>query len=385
MPESDPDYTRRMERYRVAMQEAGIDALFLNYGPDFYYLTGIEEPVSYDVGRQVGDWITGLVVRGADDPVLIHKPSWMNEFADGLPFERRAHSGDEDDDAFLARQMDDLGLDGKTIAVNKVLWSQALLSLQRALPNARFVPLSDPFVDRIREIKDDTEIALLEEAARITDETFGAVVRQMKPGMLDRDLVIEIDYQFKLHGGDDFSFHPTVVLDGHGQRSARNWTDREPPKPITHGMTVAFDMGVVYKGYCSDFGRSVFIGEARDEPLRAWKSITRTIQAAMKVMGDGNITPAAVHDFVVEEVTKDGFRDQFSWYALGHSIGLNVHEDPWMLPRFTEPVKAGMCFALEPKIGRPGEFYVRCEDVIVVEQDRARPLTRFPYDTIIIE
>jgi Xaa-Pro aminopeptidase len=366
------------------MQKAGMDAIFLNYGPDFYYLTGIEKPVSYDVGRQVGDWITGLVVTLEGGPVLIHKPSWMNEFSEGLPFEVRALKDDEDNDAFLARQLKDLKLDGKVIGVNKTQWAQTVLSIQSALPEARLVPLTDAFIDRIRAIKEPGEIELLQEAARITDETFGAVVKQMQIGMLDRDLVIEIDYQFKLHGGDDYSFHPTVVLDGHGQRSARNWTDREPPMPITAGMTVAFDMGVVYKGYCSDFGRSVFMGEAKDEPLRAWHSITRTIQAAMEVMGDGKITPSGVHDFVVEEVTKDGFRDQFSWYALGHSIGLNVHEDPWMLPAFTEPIQSGMCFALEPKIGRPGQFYVRCEDVIVVEQERSRPLTRFSYDPIVI-
>jgi Xaa-Pro aminopeptidase len=143
-------------------------------------------------------------------------------------------------------------------------------------------------------------------------------------------------------------------------------------------------MGVVYRGYCSDFGRSVFMGEARDEPLRAWASITRAIQAAMAVMGDGRITPSGIHDFVVECVTEDGFREQFSWYALGHSIGLDVHENPWMLPEFTEPIRANMCFALEPKIGRPGQFYVRCEDVCVVEQDRARALTTTSYEPVVI-
>jgi D-alanyl-D-alanine dipeptidase len=118
--------------------------------------------------------------------------------------------------------------------------------------------------------------------------------------------------------------------------------------------------------------------------LRAWKSITKAIQAAMGVMGHGKITPAGVHDFVVESVTEDGFRDQFSWYALGHAIGLDVHENPWMLPEWTDPIEAGMCFALEPKIGRPGQFYVRCEDVIVVEQERARSLTRSTYEPIVI-
>src|SRR3990172_8897044 len=89
--------------------------------------------------------------------------------------------------------------------------------------------------------------------------------------------------------------------------TARQWVDRDQPQPITVGMTVAFDMGVMYRGYCSDFGRSVFMGEAREEPLRAWGSITRAIQASFEVMGDGKVSPAQVHDFVVERVTEDGF------------------------------------------------------------------------------
>lgn len=381
---SNTPYTIRIDRFRSAMQESGIDAMFLNYGPDFYYVTGIEKPVSYDVGRSEGDWITGLLVPLEGSPTLILKQSWLKEFEDGLPFDVRALKDDKDPDAFLARNLVDLGLNGKTIAVNKTLWAQTLLSLHAALPAARFVTLTDAFVDTVREIKDSEEIALLEEAARITDETFGAVVKQMQIDMLDRDLVIEIDYQFKKHGGDEFSFMPTVVLDGHGTRYARQWNDRATPQPITAGMTVAFDMGVVYKGYCSDFGRSVFMGEAREEPLAAWTSITRVIQATMEKMGDGKLTPSQVHDFVVEQVTEDGFRDEFSWYALGHAIGLNVHENPWMLPTFNEPIRAGMCFALEPKIGKPGQFYVRCEDVITVEENRSRALTRFSYDPIII-
>jgi Xaa-Pro dipeptidase len=379
-------YARRIERVRDEMQAEGIDALFINYGPEFQYITGIEKPVTYDVGRQPGDWITGLVMTHSGNPTLILRRSWMREFSDpeGLPFDLRAQPDDGDPDAYLAEQVRALGLDGLTIAVPKFLWSQTLLALQAALPSARFVPATDAFVDRVRAVKDAEEIALLEEAARITDATFDAVVKQMHVGMLDRDVVIEIDYQFKKHGGDAFSFMPTIVLDGHGTRWARQWVDRDTPQALIEGMTVAFDMGVVYKGYCSDFGRSVFIGEPRDEPLRAWGSITRAIQAAFGLMGDGRISPAQVHDFVVEQVTEDGFREQFSWYALGHSIGLNVHEDPWMLPHFSEPIRAGMCFALEPKIGRPGSFYVRCEDVLVVEQDGARPLTRYPYDTIVI-
>ncbi len=380
-----PEFTqRRIERTRATMRQHGIDALFLNYGPMFQYVTGLEKPVTYDVGRQEGDWITGLVLPLEGEPTLILRPSWLREYVEGAPFEVMAMPDGGEPDAFMAESAQRLGLDGKTIGIPKTVWGQSVLSLQAALPNARLVPMSDLFVDRIRTIKQPDEIALLEEAARITDAAFAAIVERMHVGMLDRDLAVEIDYQLKKNGGDAFSFMPTVVLDGHGTRWARNYIDRATPQPITAGMTVAFDFGVVYRGYCSDFGRSVFMGEAKDEPLRAWRSITKAIQAAMVVMGDGRITPAGIHDFVVESVTEDGFRDQFSWYALGHAIGLDVHENPWMLPEFTEPIEAGMCFALEPKIGRPGQFYVRCEDVVVVEQECARSLTRSTYEPIVI-
>ncbi|MEI2616871.1 MAG: Xaa-Pro peptidase family protein [Thermomicrobiales bacterium] len=302
-----------------------------------------------------------------------------------MPFEVIILPDGADPDTFLAESVRALGLDGQVIGVPKMLWGQTLLSLQAALPAARFVALSDEFIDRVREIKDPDEIETLEAAARITDAAFADVIASIRPGMLDRDLAIEVDYQLKKHGGDGYSFIPAVVIDGHGARYARTWVDRDEPRPLNHGTSLAFDLGVRYRGYCSDFGRSAFIGEPDPTALAAWQSITRVIQLAMAEMGDGRITPNGIHDFVVDEVSKDGFREQFSWYALGHAIGMDVHENPWMTPGFEEPIRAGMCFALEPKIGIPGRFYVRCEDVVVVEGDRARPLTRYPYDPIVIE
>jgi len=375
---------QRVERMRAGMRDSGMDAAFLPYGSVFQYVTGLETPITWEVGRQYGDWITGLVLRLDAEPVLILRPSWVGEYVEGLPFDVLVMPDDADPDEFLAESVRSLGLEGLSIGVPKMLWSQALLSLQRALPAAQFLAMSDGWFDRVCAIKDAGEIAILERAAQITDAAFADVIARITPGMLDRDLVIEVDYQLKRHGGDGFSFMPVVVVDGHGSRYARAWIDRDEPKPLLHGTSLAFDLGVRYRGYCSDFGRSAFIGDPDPTALAAWNSITRVIQAAMNVMGDGQITPAGIHDFVVEEVTRDGFRDQFSWYALGHSIGLDVHEDPWMLPQFNEPIRAGMCFALEPKIGMPGQFYVRCEDVVLIESERARPLTRFPYDPIII-
>jgi Xaa-Pro aminopeptidase len=378
-------YRPRLERLRAAMHADRLDALFLNHGPDYTWLTGLPTPVSYENAKGAGDWVVGLLVLLERDPLLVGKASWAGAALDQDCWisDVRLLPADADPDAFLAAQLRGLGLERATIAVNRGLWAQTLLSLQHALPEARCVVATTVYMDQLRGVKDAHEIAIMERAAAITDAAFGDVVARMRLGMSERDVLAELDYQIRRHGGDGVSFMPTIVVDGAGARRYPQIISRDN-QPLTAGLTVAFDFGVVRESYCSDFGRSVFMGEPRPEALAAWQSLTRAQLATMAVMGDGAISPAAIHDFVVARVTEDGFREQFSWWALGHSIGLDVHEDPWMLPNFTAPIRAGMCFALEPKIGRPGAFYVRCEDVVVVEAARARPLTRYAYEPIVI-
>jgi Xaa-Pro dipeptidase len=105
----------------------------------------------------------------------------------------------------------------------------------------------------------------------------------------------------------------------------------------------------------------------------------------MGIMGDKRTTPAKICDFVSDMVAADGFGDYYRYMELGHAIGLDIHEWPEMIPVNQEPIKAGMCFTLEPKVWRPGKFYVRCEDVVVVGKDRATPLTKFHYEPTVVE
>ena len=93
-------------------------------------------------------------------------------------------------------------------------------------------------------------------------------------------------------------------------------------------MTVAFDFGAIYKGYCSDFGRSVFIGEPHPEALAAYEAITSGNLATMPVMRDGQITPTGVANFMRDHVAARGFGKHYMYEGLGHAIGLEVHEEP---------------------------------------------------------
>jgi len=379
-------YRERLERVRQAMRQWGADWMFLNYGADFTYLTGITTPMYYPILKGLGDWITGLFFGLDGDPVLflqksfainVEEQTWIQDI--------RVLPDGEDPDAFLARNLAVFPTAGKTIAVSKMLWAQSLLSLQAAAPGARFIPATNEMMDRIRAIKDEQEIRLMQRAAEITDAALAATVKVMKAGMTERDVAIEVDYQIRRCGGDGYSFYPGIICVGNGSDPQRHILTRNTDMVLAPGTTVAFDFGVLYQGYCSDFGRSAFIGEPQADALAAYRSITQASQAAMNIMAEGQVTPAQIADFVRDRVTADGFGEWYWYLGLGHGIGLEVHEWPWLRPGFNEPVRAGMCFTLEPKVWKPGVFYVRCEDVVVVGKDRANSLTKFCYEPIVIE
>lgn len=378
-------FEQRLGRVRAAMAAAGIDLMVLNYGPDITYLTGILMPMYYTILKGPGDWIISLIVGHDRAPTLVLQKSFAVRIAQQTDLQDvRVLPDGVDPDSFLAAALADYAPAGKTVAVSKMLWAQTLLSLQAGAPGARFVPATNAWMDAIRSIKDPDEIALMERAAEITDQAMAATLAQLKIGMTEWDVATEVDYQIKRHGGDGSSFYPGIICVGNGSDPQRHIFTRNTEMVLAPGTTVAFDFGVLYRGYCSDFGRSVFVGEPLPEAVAAYRSIVGAKLAVMELMGDGKATPTQICDFVAERVRADGFGEHYFYSGLGHAIGLEVHEEPWLRPPYNEPIRAGMCFTVEPKVWKPGVFYVRSEDVVLVEAARARPLTRSPYDIHVV-
>jgi Xaa-Pro aminopeptidase len=384
MSDSAAIYQRRLARVRESMAEWGADLLVLNFGPDFLYLTGMEGPMYYTILKGHGDWVTCAIVGLEHDATIVLHPWFTIDRETWVPDVRVMPDSETDPDRYLAGILSEFAPAGKTIAVGKMLWGQTLLALQVAAPSARFIPATHTMMDRMRAIKDDDEIAIMGRAAEITDQAFAATLAAMKPGMTEWDVATEVEYQIKRHGGDGPSFTPGIISVGNDSDPGRHIFTRNTKTTLDPGMTVAFDFGVLSRGYCSDFGRSAFIGEPRPAALAAYEAITTGNRAAMAVMADGKITPTGLADFMRDHVAARGFGDHYLYEGLGHSIGLEVHEEPWLKPPYDEPIRAGMCFTLEPKVWKPGEFYVRCEDVVVVGPDGARALTKSPYEPNVV-
>jgi Xaa-Pro aminopeptidase len=379
-----PIAVRRLDRVREAMSEWGADILALNFGPDFRYLTGMGAPLYYTILKGHGDWITSVIVSQDHDPVIVLHPWFDVDVETWVDDVRVMRPREPDPDAFLAGVLAEFAPEGKTIATGKMLWGQTLLALQQAAPGAHFITADNTMMDRMRAIKDADELALLQRAATIADVALAETITRMRVGMTERDVAIEVEYQIRLAGGDGPSFPAGIIAVGNGSDPRRHIFTRNTDLALEPGMTVAFDFGALYQGYCSDFGRSVFIGEPHPEALAAYDAITSGNLATMPLMRAGQITPAGVADVMRDHVAARGFGEHYMYEGLGHAIGLEVHEEPWLRPPYDEPLASNMVFTLEPKIWNPGVFYVRCEDMVVVGPDGARSLTHAPYEPMVV-
>jgi len=375
---------RRLARIRASMTEWGADILVLNFGPDFLYLTGMQGPMYYTTLKGIGDWVTTAIVSHDHDPVIILHP-WFNVDVNTWIDDVRVMPTEETNpNSYLGGILAEFNPAGKTIATSKQLWGQSLLTYQEAAPTARFIACSDSMMDKMRSIKDDEEIEAMQVVATMTDVALAETIKRMRVGMTERDVAIEVEYQIRLAGGDGPSFPAGIISVGNGSDPKRHIFTRNTDFVLNPGVTVAFDFGAIFKGYCSDFGRSVFIGDPHPEALAAYETITAGNQALMPMLKSGQITATGVADAMYDFVSSRGQHEHYMYRGLGHAIGLEVHEEPWLRPPYDDVIQTNQCFTLEPKIWKPGVFYVRCEDVVVVGPNGARSLTHAPYEPSVI-
>ena len=260
---------RRLARVRASMTEWGADILVLNFGPDFLYLTGMQGPMYYTILKGPGDWVTSAIVSQDHDPVIVLHP-WFNvDVHTWIPDVRVMERKEANPNAYLATVLAEFDPAGKTIATSKLLWGQTLLAYQEAAPTARFISAGDTMMDKMREVKDEEEIKLMQEVATITDVALAETIKRMRVGMTERDVSLEVEYQIRLAGGDGPSFTAGIISVGNGSDPNRHIFTRNTDFVLNPGVTVAFDFGAIDKGYCYDFGRSVLIRDPLTAALAA--------------------------------------------------------------------------------------------------------------------
>ncbi|MEE0435077.1 MAG: Xaa-Pro peptidase family protein [Peptococcaceae bacterium] len=249
--------------------------------------------------------------------------------------------------------------------------------LKSCFGRANLIPV-EKAVEQFRAIKDAEEIELIRTAEHIGDAAFTHVLEMIRPGMTEKELAFELEFFMRREGASGLSFD-TIVASGvrsampHGVAS---------DKKIEKGDLVVFDFGCVYNGYCSDMTRTIGVGSLSDAQKDLYALVLKAQRAALKAARAG-VVGEKMQDLVQATFDKAGFGSYFG-HGLGHSVGLDIHEEPRFSRNVKEGIPAGTVISVEPGLYVPGIGGVRIEDLIVLTDDGYDNLTQSPKELLIV-
>ncbi len=379
-------YSDRLQRFQNAIADQ-IDLAFLPISSDLEYLIGIPRGIpSFGAVIHPGAWLEGAWIAPNLAPLLLLPRMTAELGGRGTTqgIEIRV-LGDWDDPAELVRSiLQQLSLPGQPrVAVSDWTPAETLIHLQQLIPEAQFVSATD-LLRPFRVIKSDDEIAMMRKAGEITEQAFAAVLARLKHGMTELDMMTEVDYQLRRHGALGPSFTTSFYNSGPNHPLVFGQCEVTWPRVLNPPVSILFDFGATYQGFCYDYGRTVSFGEPLEELQRVHRLVMASQQAGIRAMRAGAVTAEQVDAAARRVIEEAGYGKEFR-HRLGHGIGMDVHEPPFLTAGNTTVLQEGMLFTVEPSITQFNTFSARVEDVIVARPGGGEPLTTGYPDLIVID
>jgi Xaa-Pro aminopeptidase len=345
-------YRDRIERVRGRMRALAVDELLLSVGPDLPYLTGYEamplERLTMLVLPQSGD--ARLVVPRLEAPRVEPRP----DLFEIVPWEET-----DDPIAQVARVV---GAGAVRVAVGDHTWARFVLDLQQALPAATFVRASE-VVAPIRMVKDASEIDALRRAAIAVDAVAAGMRTVAFAGRSELEIHREFADRILAAGHERVNFAIVAA----GEHAASPHHEPSPDRVIRDGDLVLCDFGGTMHGYCSDITRMYCVGEPSNEMRDVYAVLVDAQEAGVRAATVG--TPCEAVDAAARRVIADAGFGEYFMHRVGHGIGTEAHEDPYMVAGNALPLAAGHAFSVEPGIYFPGRFGMRLEDIVVATDE----------------
>ncbi|HWC09809.1 MAG TPA: M24 family metallopeptidase [Acidimicrobiales bacterium] len=358
----------RWEHVRRRMTDVGVDALLLALGADLPWLTGYTamplERLTMLVLPADGD--ATLVVPRLEEPRVEPRPELFS-----------IRAWDETDDPVA--EVATLVGRRSSLAVSDRTWATFLLGLQASLPQARWQPAS-VVTGPLRAVKDAAEVAALRRAAAAADRVAEALVGGRVPlvGRTEAEVSRELGDRLVAEGHGAVNF----AIVGSGPNSAS--PHHEPGgRTIGAGEAVVCDFGGTLDGYCSDITRTVFTGD----PPPEFRDLYAVLQAAQATAVEAACVgvPCEDVDGVARRTITEGGYGPFFVHRTGHGIGLEEHEDPYLVGGNCEPLAAGHVFSVEPGIYMSGRWGARIEDIVVATPAGPDPLNAVGHALAVVE
>jgi Xaa-Pro aminopeptidase len=227
-------------------------------------------------------------------------------------------------------------------------------------------------VEGLREIKEPEEVAAIQAAIDVGDAAFADVAKRVEPGWTEKKVAWEIEKYVRENGGDGVSFETIVGGGPWGAMPHAFPRDNELKK----GEGIVIDMGVTLDGYVSDLTRTIFLGEPDDTFKKVYDIVLAAQQTAIELVEEG-MTGEDAHMLAHNVIDEAGYGDDFG-HGLGHGVGMQVHEGPRVAKTSKDKLRNGMVFTIEPGIYLTEWGGVRIEDIVVMENGKARVMSHAP-------
>lgn len=357
-------HRQRVEAVRRRLAEENLDAIFITHLPNVRYLSGFTGSAAVLCITAHGAWILTdfryweQAAREAPDLTLYRLPS------------RRFHE-------ILPEFLKEIGSPRRIAFESNRLTVDQWNSWREATPEVEWVPIKD-WVENLRAVKDEEELARIREAVRVADATMAYLRRRLRPGMTEREVAWLAEQYLRTHGGEAVAFDILVASGPNAAMAHHHPGDRR----LKIGEPIIVDLGARVDGYHSDITRTFILGRMPRRFRELYALVQRAQEVAIRNMRAG--MPGKEIDALARAVIEEaGYGEAFG-HGLGHGVGLEIHEKPSAGPVAEDPIPAGAVLTVEPGIYISGWGGIRIEDMVVLDTDGVREiLTRAPRDPLI--
>ena len=347
--------TVRLDNTRQKMAEIDLPAVLVTHLPNIFYLSGFSGS-------------SGYLLLTDREALLYTDFRYIEQATAEAPFFEIIPVKGAIDYVQLATFVSQHGF-GKIGLEEAHLSLRAYRLLQKEIPGIEFSPLNN-FIEGVRAVKEEAEVKLIARAAQIADEAWQDLWPRLKPGISEREVSDELEFQMRKRGAEKPAFETIVAS---GERSALPHGVASS-KIIETGELITVDFGAVFGGYHSDMTRTFLFGEPTARQSEIYTLVLTAQEMALKSIRVGQKC-ADVDAMVRQYFQQQGYGAYFG-HGLGHGVGLEIHELPTLAPSGQEVLQEQMVFTVEPGLYMPGWGGVRIEDSVVLRPAGVQVLTK---------
>lgn len=345
-------YRNRVARAQRSMVELGYELMVLFPGSNMRYLSGF-----YD---EPGERMLFFLLPAEGKPVFLVPELYEQQLREVSTFEEiRVWRDSEGPIRLLGEVLKEYSKGRINVLIDDRMWAIFFLMLKEVMPRANF-SLASKVMKSLRMIKTEDEINCLKRAGSIADSAFREVLRLRIYGMSELDIASSIEEAMRREGAEGTAFE-TLVASGANSALPHH---RAGLRKIDIGDVVILDYGCRVGGYCADITRTVVCGKTTEEVKRVYEIVHRAQEKGVKAVKKGTL--AQEIDRAARSMIDGAGYGEYFIHRTGHGIGLDVHEEPYIVEGNKLLLEEGMAFSVEPGIYIPGRFGVRIEDIIVV-------------------